>query len=368
MTPLALADRFALPSEAAEAIPFGNGHINDTFRIRCKDGSLFLLQRINTHVFRNADGLMENIEKVTSFLRQRIEKDGGDASRSCLTLIPAKDGGLTVNCGDGVFRMYRFIERSLSFDRGESPVLFEKAGFAFGAFLKQLDAFDASLLTETIPHFHHTPKRYEALEEAVKKDAVGRLGNVSEELASIRKRADRLSILTDGAKDGSLPLRVTHNDTKINNVLFDESSGEPLCVVDLDTVMPGLSLYDFGDAVRSGAALSAEDDPNPEHAGIDLALFGAYTKGFLSACREILTAEEIRLLPMGAWMMTMENAIRFLTDYLCGDIYFKIATPDHNLRRTRNQLALAASMEANMTALEQTTASLANTLCQKQPM
>jgi len=352
MDPLALANRFALPASAAEAVPFGNGHIHNTFRIRCEDGSLFLLQQINTGVFRQIEGLMQNIQRVTAYLRSRVEADGGDTSRECLRLIPTKEGELYLNDESGVFRLYAFIRDPLAFDRAETPLAFRQAGEAFGRFLKLLDGFDASSLCETIPDFHHTPKRYAALEEAVKQNAAGRLSEVSSELAFVRGHVHTLSLLTEAADTGRLPLRVTHNDTKLNNILFDRESGRPLCIVDLDTVMPGLSLYDFGDAIRSGAALCAEDEADVSRAGIDLTLFEAYTKGFLSSCADILTPSEIALLPQSAYLLTMETGIRFLTDYLNGDTYFKIRFPDHNLRRARNQLAMAAHIEQCLPQME----------------
>lgn len=343
--PIALLSEFRLPSEAVSCEPFGNGHINDTFRVGTASGEEFILQRINTSVFRDPTGLMENIRKVTVFLADEAKKRGGDPRRESMEVIPTKEGKLFFDDGKDCWRIYTMITDSYSLEKVESLSQFREVGEAFGAFLNQLGAFPADTLVETIPDFHHTPKRLEALERAIGTDRCGRVRETEREIAFVRERKEKVSLLTDAFAAGKIPLRVTHNDTKLNNILFDKKTKRPLCVVDLDTVMPGLSLCDFGDAIRSGAAACAEDEPDFRKAGVVLPLFAAYTEGYLRTAGEILTEDEIALLPEAAEIITLETGIRFLTDYLMGDTYFKTSRKGQNLDRARTQFAMAADIE-----------------------
>ncbi len=327
-------DKFAVHAKIEE---YGNGHINDTYRTSAKD---CILQRINTNVFKEPEQMMENIDKVTSFLRDKIEKEGGDPNRETMRVIKTIDGK---NCykvdDDHVFRMYSFIERTKSIDVGTKEDMY-RAGIGFGHFQKLLGDFPADTLYETIANFHNTPKRVKDLEEAVLLDKAGRASSVMEEIEFVRECAAFASVVTDGILDGSIPLRVTHNDTKINNILFDEETGDAVCVIDLDTVMPGSALYDFGDALRIGASTAAEDETNLDIVTFDTEIFENFAKGYFSEMGEKLTEREIELLPFSAKLLTFECGTRFLTDYLNGDTYFKIHREYHNLDRARNQFKL----------------------------
>ena len=319
--------------------PYGNGHINDTF---VTDSCDYLIQRINTKVFKKPEELMENIEKVTSFLKEKIVKDGGDPERETLTVVKTKDGEnfYTVD-KDNVYRVYKFVKNSKSIENSKTYEDLYCAGETFGHFQMLLDDYPAETLHETIQDFHNTPKRVEALKEAIKNDIAGRASSVQKEIEFSLKCADEFaSVAVDELKKGTLPLRVTHNDTKINNILFDESTSKAICVIDLDTVMPGSSLYDFGDALRMGASTGAEDETNLDLVNFDVEAFKSFTKGYLSQMKDKLSPKEIELLPFSAKLLTYECGIRFLTDYLNGDTYFKIHREHHNLDRARNQLKL----------------------------
>ena len=342
---LQIADRFRLDSRAIRAESHGGGHINDTFLVNTEKGEkYYILQRINTAVFKNAEALMENIILVTDFLREKIARDGGDPQRETMNVVLTKDGKTLYQDEEGCWRVYMFIDGTMTMQTCENAEQFYLSACAFGHFQKLLADFPADKLCESIPSFHNTKSRYLDFEAAVEKDVCGRAASVAEEIAFVRAHKEFAATLVDMQESGELPLRVTHNDTKLNNVLLDKKTRKSLCVLDLDTVMPGLSLYDFGDSIRFGAATAAEDEADLSKMGLNLHLFEIYTKGFMEACPS-LTQKEIEMLPTGARILTLELAMRFLTDYLDGDRYFKAAYPDHNLVRARAQMKLVADME-----------------------
>ena len=329
---------------SADIEPYGNGHINDTFLVTPKK---YILQRINVSIFKNPDELMDNIENVTSFLKEKIIAAGGNPERETLTVIPTKDGKKYYKLDDkNVFRLYIFVTDTKSIENSKTPADLYEAGIGFGHFQKLLDDFPVEKLYETIKDFHHTPKRVEALKEAIEKNAAGRADSVKDEIAFALENAAWADVVTKGIEEGLIPVRVTHNDTKINNILFDEVTGKAVCVIDLDTVMPGSMLYDFGDALRMGGSTAAEDETDLDKVWFEEKAFEAFAKGYMSEMKDALTEEEIRLLPLSVKLMTYECGIRFLTDYLNGDTYFKIHREHHNLDRARNQFKLVADITA----------------------
>jgi len=344
-------------TEVVSVEPYGSGHINDTFRLEVKeDGQekLYILQRMNKDIFKNQKELMENILQVTSFLTDKIKAQGGDPNRETLQVIPTKEGKsyLIEANGDG-WRVYPFITDSLSFDKADTPEAMKKSGYAFGNFQYLLSDFPAEKLHETIPDFHNTVDRYAKFEQAVQEDVMGRAKKVEAEINFIKEREKDCHYFGDLLAAGEIPLRVTHNDTKLNNVLFDKASGNAICVIDLDTVMPGFAAHDFGDAIRFGASTAAEDEKDLNKVSCDMTLFEAYFDGFMEGCRGSLTPKEVEALPMGAKIMTFECGMRFLTDYLQGDTYFKIHYPEQNLDRTRTQLKLVKDMEEKWETMAQ---------------
>ena len=324
---------------------YGNGHINDTYL--CEAAPRVILQRINIKVFKNPDEVMENIYNVTEHLKKKIEKAGGNPDRETLNVIRTKDGMNYYKLDDeNYFRMYKFVEDSVSFDIVENPVQLYHAGTAFGKFQNMLDDYPADKLYETIVDFHNTPERVKQLEAAISKNAAGRLVAVKDEVNFAIEYAKYASKITDEMAKGTVPLRVTHNDTKLNNVLFDKDTFEGVCVIDLDTVMPGSVLYDFGDALRFGASSGTEDETDLSKIWFDLEKFEQFTKGFLGETSKCLSKKEIELLPMSALLMTYECGIRFLADYLNGDTYFKVHREHHNLDRARTQFKLVKDIES----------------------
>ena len=345
MNAMSMARCFAIGPIVMSAEPYGNGHINNTYRVVTPEGA-YILQRVNRYVFKKPEQVMDNIVRVTDHLQRIIRSEGGDPRRETLTLVPSLEGGTHVLDEEGeLWRMYLCIEGVVTRDLPDMPEIFALSGEAFGRFQSRLGEFDASLLHETIPNFHNTPARYRQLMDAVAEDRAGRLRDVSSELAFARAREAETRLLLDEVDRGTLPIRVTHNDTKLNNVLLDRASGEGVCVIDLDTVMPGLVAYDFGDAIRTGASTAAEDEEDLAKVDISLPMFEAFARGFLSRLRGILTPREIELLPMGAKMMTLENGLRFLADHLNGDLYFRVHRAGHNLARARAQFRLVQRME-----------------------
>ena len=332
---------FATEGEPVRCIPYGSGHINETWLVETDRPHRYILQKVNTGVFPNGKGLMNNIILVTEHLRKKDPDP-----RHVLTLVPAKDGQLYIMQGENeLWRMYEYVTGGICLDRAETPADFMLSGKAFGNFQMQMADFPAEQLVETIPGFHDTPKRYLALHEAIRDDLAGRAKSVQQEIDFMLEREEQAGLLQKMLKAGELPLRVTHNDTKLNNVMLDEKTREPLCILDLDTVMPGLAANDFGDSIRFGASTAEEDEKDLTKVRLDLNLYQAYAEGFLHACGDRLTAAERETLPDGARIITLENAVRFLTDYLNGDTYYHIERPEHNLDRTRTQMALTEEME-----------------------
>ncbi|MBQ8432299.1 MAG: aminoglycoside phosphotransferase family protein [Clostridia bacterium] len=333
---------------SAQVSPFGNGHINHTFVI--PGTPRYLLQRISRDVFPDPIAVMENISKTTRFLQKKIAAGGGDPTRQALTLLPTLDGKDYFVDEDGeTYRIYLFIEESFAYETApETPEQFALSAHAFGEFQKLLAEFPAEELKEVIPKFHDTANRLKQFRQALEKDAAGRAASVQPEIEFVLAHASIVSKITDAIADGSVPLRVTHNDTKLNNILFDANTKQPLCVIDLDTVMPGSLLYDYGDALRFGASTGAEDETDLSKIEFDLTYFKAFTKAYLEELGDVLTPMERELLPLSALMMTLECGIRFLTDHLNGDVYFRIHRPNHNLDRAHTQFKLVADMEAKM--------------------
>lgn len=323
--------------------PYGNGHINDTYCVEASPA--YILQRINTAIFQKPEELMENIENVTAYLRKKIVESGGNPERETLTVIPTVDGKSYYQYDEeNVFRMYVFVKDTKSIENSKTLEDLYEAGVGFGRFQRMLADYPAESLHETIKDFHHTPKRVEALREAIRNDKAGRAKDVKEEIAFALKNAVWADVVMKGIEEGRIPVRVTHNDTKINNILFDRESGKAVCVIDLDTVMPGSMLYDFGDALRMGGSTAAEDETDLDKVWFDVAAFEAFSKGYISEVKESLTETEIRLLPFAVRLLTYECGIRFLTDYLNGDTYFKIHREHHNLERARNQFKLVTDI------------------------
>lgn len=344
-----ILEQFQLKCPPAAIKAYGSGHINHTYLVETEGTQDYILQRINKSVFPKPEELMENIVKVTLYLKEKIEKTRGNAKRETLTIVSTKDGKSYFQDEEGEYwRVYLYIEDAVVLNAAENRKDFYESGVAFGRFQAMLNDFPADTLHEVIPGFHDTRKRYETFEKAVELDVVGRKNEVKKEINFIRERREETSILYDMLRRGELPLRVTHNDTKLNNVLLDKESHKALCVIDLDTVMPGISVHDFGDAIRFGANRAAEDEPDIQKVSLSLEHYEAYRKGFLEGCEGRLTEAEVRMMPMGAKMMTLECGMRFLTDYLQGDVYFKVAREKHNLDRCRCQLALAADMERKL--------------------
>lgn len=353
---------FAAEGTPADIREYGSGHINRTELVEMEQGGRrekYILQRINTDIFRNVDGLMENIVGVTEHLRKKIKARGGDPSREALQLIPTREGTSYCRVEGSCYRMYRFITDAVSYDAVEHPGDFYESALAFGTFQSLLADYPADTLYETIPDFHNTPKRFEAFKQAVKADVCGRVPLAEREIAFVMERESEMSVLTDLLNSGELPLRVTHNDTKLNNVMLDAKTGKGICVIDLDTVMPGLSVNDFGDSIRFGANTAAEDETDLDKVSLDTGLYEQYVKGFLEGCRGSLTEKELAMLPTGAKIMTLECGMRFLTDFLAGDTYFRIHRERHNLDRCRTQFALAADMERKWRQMEELVAAAA---------
>ena len=343
---------FDFDAPVVGAVRFGQGHINDTFVVHTQPVDAccrrFILQRMSPAAFKRPDQLMENIIGVTDYLGREIEKNGGDRSREALEVLRTRNGKpyYTDEAG-GAWRVYPFIERTICCQSAETPELFAASGRAFGRFQRLLQSYPAETLHETIPHFHDTEDRLAKLKAAVAADKLGRAKDCQREIAFVLEREADCSVALRALRDGELPLRVTHNDTKLNNVLMDEKSGEGVCIIDLDTVMPGLAINDFGDSIRFGANHSAEDETDLGKVNLDVELFSVYTAAFLEGAGGSLTAKEIEYLPWGAKLMTLECGIRFLTDYLEGDVYFHISRPGQNLDRCRTQFKLVSDMEAH---------------------
>ncbi len=353
----AVSELFQMRGDFVAALPFGSGHINDTYCAVYNQAGVqvrYIHQRINHHVFKNPVQVMDNVARVTSHaLRQLRAEHHPEAHRRTLPCSPALDGKPYALDADGnTWRTYPFIERARGYDEIECDEQAYQAAKAFGAFQKLTADLTGARLHETIPDFHHTPKRLEALEAAITRDLAGRVSTVHAEIDFVRARAADCPRITDLIASGDIPERVTHNDTKLNNVLLDETTAEGICVIDLDTTMPGSALYDFGDMVRTAAPTTREDDADLSRIGVRLDRFEALVKGYLSAAT-FLNKIEIDHLAFSGKLITLECGMRFLTDYLDGDTYFKTSRPGHNLDRCRNQFAFVAALEENMPAMEE---------------
>lgn len=348
-----ILEQFIHEGEPFDVVPCGSGHINDTYAASFRTGNggihRYILQRINHKVFREPDKLMENISAITKYLRSRIISGGGDPERETLNIIPTVEGRSFYRTEDGsCWRSYDFIENAHTYDVVENAGHLYNGGKAFGKFQKMLRDFPAEKLHETIPDFHNTRRRLDHFADALDKDAANRAVNAKKEIEFVTRRADEASTLVDALKKGRLPLKVTHNDTKFNNVMIDDRTGEGICVIDLDTVMPGLALYDFGDSIRSGANPAPEDEKDLSKVRLDLNLFEFFTRGYLETAGDSLSQAELDHLPFSAKLMTFECGMRFLTDYLNGDTYFKVRREGHNLDRARTQFKMVADMEEKM--------------------
>ena len=337
---------FRLDTKPVSCEPYGCGHINVTYLAVTESGLRYILQKINNNTFRDVAGLMENITAVTEFLRTKT-----DDPRSVLTLVKTHDGASYLHAQDAYWRVYDFVEDSICLQLPETDEDFYQSAVGFGTFQQLLTDFPAAKLHETIPNFHNTPDRYRALLETLERDPMHRAAQVQPEIEFALARQAEMSAIQNALTAGELPLRVTHNDTKINNVLFDEKTHEALVVIDLDTVMPGLVGHDFGDAIRFAANFVEEDCDYPEKAGVNLNIFWAFAEGFLKKTAASLTKTEVDTLALSCFALTCELATRFLADYIVGDKYFKVKKPQHNLVRTRCQIALAKDMLNKMDAM-----------------
>ena len=349
------AEAFAVKGDVVNVEECLNGHINRTFFLTYDHNgkrTRYVLQMVNTNIFRRPDEVMENIVNVTTHISRSYSRMGLDPFRRTINVIWTKDqkwGYYDEN--NHYWRMYDFVEDADCYMKVESTEMFEKVGYAFGQFQRQLSDFDASRLHESIPNFHNTERRFENLEKAISENKSDRACLVREEIEFALARKGITSFINEGIARGDLKLRVTHNDTKLNNIMIDHESGNGICVIDLDTVMPGSVLADFGDSIRFGASSAAEDETDLSKVCCRLDMFEVYAKGFIKGLEGSLLESEIRALPMGALILTYETGIRFLSDYLDGDLYFRTEYSDHNLVRARNQFKLVADMEAKMDAM-----------------
>jgi hypothetical protein len=352
----AIAGRFALTGAVAAISPHGTGHIHDTFRVHNAQAGQpdYLLQRINHHVFKHVPALMENIRKVTDYLRQQVAaQPQGQPEKEVLTLIATRTGADYYQDEAGNYwRMFLFLHDTNCYDLVETPQQAYEGGKAFGSFQALLTDFPVNQLHDTIPDFHNVISRLQLFRAAVARDPEGRIREVGPEIAAIEERATAMSRIYALGQAGQLPLRITHNDTKFNNVLLDKNN-RAQCVIDLDTVMPGYVAYDFGDAIRTTVNTAAEDEPDTARINVDMDLFAGFTAGFLSHTSALLTETEIASLAMGVLLLPYIMGMRFLTDYIDGDHYYKIHFPGHNLQRSRAQLALVQKLEQHYDRMDQ---------------
>lgn len=351
----AIATQFDLHGTYRNAVPYGSGHINDTFRVNVDQGGRrvrYILQRVNDHVFKDPDAVMANVERVTSHLAQGLSRAGHpDATRRCLNLIPTKTGASSLRDEFGkLWRVFLFIERTYSVDIIKSPEQAREAAAAFGHFQTLVADLPAEELKETIPRFHHTRNRFNTFQDALARDPENRAAQAKDEIDFLTSHEATVDVLLDLQETGAIPLRTTHNDTKVNNVLFDETTHEGICVIDLDTVMPGLAHYDFGDIVRASTATAMEDERDLSKMEMDFDLFKAVTTGYLSRAT-FLTPTEIEYLPFAGKLISLECGMRFLTDFLLGDTYFKTSRLHQNLDRARSQFKMIRSIERQEDAM-----------------
>ncbi len=346
---------YEFPATLMGAVRYGQGHINDTYCVLCQpqDGDCirFILQGLSSAAFPHPEEVMENLSGITGYLRKKIIEAGGDPTRETLSLVKTKAGSDYYTDSTGrIWRLTNFIEGTDCYQSATAE-LFEASAYAFGKFQYLLQGYPAETLHEPIPRFHDTENRFEKFLAALEADKVGRAAEVQPEIDFVMAHKADCSVALQALRDGKLPLRVTHNDTKLNNILIDRQTGNGICVIDLDTTMPGLSINDFGDSIRFGANHSAEDEKDLSKVNFDIDLYEAYTRGFLKGAQGSLTPAELEYLPWGAKLMTLECGIRFLTDYLDGDNYFRIHYPEQNLDRCRTQFKLVRDMEEQFDAM-----------------
>lgn len=342
-----ILEHFYVEGKVVDCVRYGEGHINDTFKATMDvEGKElhYILQRINNRLFTDVEKLMRNIELVTEFCRRSVEDRGGDPQRECLTLIRTKDGKAYYFDGKDYFRVYVFIENATTYQSVREPRDFYESAVAFGNFANLLAGFDASQLYEVLPDFHNTKVRYANFVTAVQKDVCGRNAEVEKEIEWVTSHKYLCGKIVDKIGAGEIPLRVTHNDTKLNNVMIDDATGKGIAVIDLDTVMPGSLCYDFGDSIRFGCNAAAEDEPDTSKVHFVFGLYKIYLDGYLAAVGKSITQREKELLPWGAVLMTYECGMRFLTDYLEGDVYFRTHRPKQNLDRAHTQFKLVDDM------------------------
>ena len=337
-----VCEKFALLGNVISVEPYGEGHINQTVLVTT-DERRYILQEMNTKVFPDTEGLMANVCAVTEYLAQK--------GVETLHVIPTVDGKNYYSDETGKYRVYDFIENTVTYQKVANSEVFKNSGAAFGEFQNYLADFDASCLTEVIKRFHDTPNRFENFKTALEADAFGRAKDCKPEIDFVLSHGDTYGKVMEGLKDGSIPLRVTHNDTKLNNILMDAETDKARAIIDLDTIMPGSMLFDFGDSIRFGASTAAEDEKDLDKVHFDIELFKAYAEGYCGAVKNSITAKEAELLPYGAYLMTIECGMRFLADYLSGDTYFATKYEGHNLVRCRTQIRLASEMEASFDAM-----------------
>ena len=347
-----IINRFIVYGDFLVAVPFGSGHVNDTYQLTFDQGGVrihYTLQRINKNVFTQPDKVMENVDRVTAHILKKIREKHMETRKRTLRLLRTADNKPFVfdNKGD-CWRAYVFVEHARAYEVLETPEQAYYVAQGFGEFQQQLLDLPGGRLHETIPDFHDTPKRIDALKNAIKRDPLGRVAKVKREIDFVLSRQDDAALLLNLHKEGAIPERVTHNDTKANNILIDDLSGSAMCVLDLDTVMPGLSLYDFGDMVRSGTNPADEDEINLDKVFMRFDMYEALVKGYIAGTGNLLTQAEKESLPMAGKIITMEIGTRFLTDYILGDKYFKIQRPDHNLDRARTQFKMVSSIESQL--------------------
>ena len=345
---LNVTQQFMLEGDVLAIEPYGEGHINLTLLVTTTK-KRYIMQKMNTKVFTDPDSLMRNICGVTEHLKAR--------GVETLNVVPTLEGAPYLK-GEECFRVYDFIENTVTYQRATDKEVFKNSGKAFGEFQNYLAEFDASKLTETIHRFHDTPKRFADFKAALEANVCDRAKDCAEEIEFILSHEPTYGIAMQGLKDGSLPLRVTHNDTKLNNILMDAETGKARAVIDMDTIMPGSMLFDYGDSIRFGASTAAEDERDLDKVHFDIELFRAYTEGFCEAMKDSITKREAELLPYGAYLMTIECGMRFLADYLAGDTYFATKYEDHNLVRCRTQIRLASEMEENFEKMDKIVAEI----------
>lgn len=338
-----LIKSFAVGGTAKSVRPYGDGHINDTYLVETDDKK-YILQRINDSIFCDVDTLMSNIVKVLAHAKKNIAAEGGDPDRETMTLIPTTDGKPYLRADGGCWRVYLYIDNTVSLNLARSDEDFYESGAAFGKFARMLDGFDVDEIRDVIPDFHNTVSRYRDFIAAAKADKAGRKVNCEDEIAFVTSHDYLAPKIVDMLGSGKIPKRVTHNDTKLNNVLLDATTGKAVAVIDLDTVMGGSVVYDFGDSVRFGCSTALEDEADLSKVHFSMRLFDVYSRGFIGAMKGVITPAEVDALPLGSVMMTYECGMRFLADYLSGDTYFKVAKPDHNLIRCRTQFRLVEEM------------------------